>query len=99
MTPEPSYSNPSTIDPNMPLEHGLPTGPLASRLRGAGGGPVDNPAADHMHTPPSPPSFRLIPELELTFGPARLNNREPSPRLRPPALRLTRPVAVCPRGW
>lgn len=26
------------------LEHGLPTGPLASRLRRAGGGPVDNPA-------------------------------------------------------
>jgi len=50
----------------MPLEHGLPTGPFASRLRGAGGGPVDNPAAYHMHTHPSPPSFRLIPQLELT---------------------------------
>ena len=50
----------------MPLEHGLPTGPLASRLGGAGGGPVDIPAAYHMHTHPSPPPFRLIPELELT---------------------------------
>ncbi len=50
----------------MPLEHGLPTGPLASRLGGAGGGPVDNPAAYHMHTHFSLPPFRLIPELELT---------------------------------
>ena len=31
-------------------EHGLPTGPLASSLKGAGGGPVDNPALEHDHT-------------------------------------------------
>lgn len=30
-------------------EHGLPTGPLASSLRGAGGGPVDNPALEYDH--------------------------------------------------
>lgn len=29
------------------VEHGLPTGPLASSLRGAGGGPVDNPALEY----------------------------------------------------
>jgi hypothetical protein len=32
-------------DPSLPrpcFKHRLPTGPLASRLRGAGGGPVDN---------------------------------------------------------
>lgn len=32
------------------FEHGLPTGPLASSLRGAGGGPVDNPAQEYDHT-------------------------------------------------
>jgi len=52
----------------MPLEHGLPTGPLASRPRRAAGGPVDNPAAFLMHTHPSSPPFRLIPELEWTPG-------------------------------
>jgi putative transposase len=31
-------------------EHGLSTGPLASGLRGAGGGPVDNPAAEGYST-------------------------------------------------
>jgi hypothetical protein len=46
---------------------GLPTGPLAPALETAGGGPVKNPAAYHMPTHPSPPSFRLILELELTF--------------------------------
>lgn len=30
---------------HRPGQHGLPTGPLASRLRRAGGGPVDNPAS------------------------------------------------------
>ena len=38
-----------TIQPVHP-EHGLPTGPLASGLRGAGGGPVDNPAAEDYST-------------------------------------------------
>lgn len=31
-------------------QHGLPTGPLAFSLRGAGGGPVDNPARQY-HPP------------------------------------------------
>lgn len=31
---------------------GLPTGPLASRLKGAGGGPVDNPAPQGSICPP-----------------------------------------------
>jgi hypothetical protein len=41
-------------------EHGLPTGPLASRLRGAGGGPVDNPApaVHHLRTAISCPNKR-----------------------------------------
>lgn len=41
-------------------EHGLPTGPLASRLRGAGGGPVDNPApaVHHLTTAISCPNKR-----------------------------------------
>ncbi len=30
-------------------EHGLPTGPLAPSLRGAGGGPVDNPVLEYDH--------------------------------------------------
>jgi len=66
----------------MPLEHGLPTGPLASRLGGAGGGPVDNPAACPMHTHSSPPPFRLIPELELT--PPERGSQDPTdPRVGP----------------
>lgn len=38
-----------TVQPTYP-EHGLPTGPLASGLRGAGGGPVDNPASEDCST-------------------------------------------------
>jgi hypothetical protein len=45
---------------------GYPPGRSPPALETAGGGPVDNPAAYHMHTHPSPTSFRLIPELELT---------------------------------
>jgi hypothetical protein len=60
----------------MPLEHALPTGPLASRLKRAGGGPVDNTAAYHMRTHPSPTSFRLIPELELTECHVLANHRQ-----------------------
>lgn len=53
----------------MQPEYGLPTGPLASRLKAAGASPVDNPAATYIPAYLSLPSFRLIPELEWT--PAR----------------------------
>jgi putative transposase len=38
-----------TVQPTR-QEHGLPTGPLAPGLKGAGGGPVDNPAAEVYST-------------------------------------------------
>jgi putative transposase len=41
-------NQPLTAAPSC-SEHGLPTGPLASSLRGAGGGPVDNPAPEYDH--------------------------------------------------
>ena len=50
----------------MQPEYGLPTGPLASRFKAAGGSPVDNPAATYILAYLPLPSFRLIPELEWT---------------------------------
>ena len=52
----------------MQPEYGLPTGPLASRLKAAGASPVDNPAATYIPAYLSLPSLRLIPELEWTPG-------------------------------
>ena len=34
------------------MKHRLPTAPLASGLRGAGGGAVDNPALEHFNPQP-----------------------------------------------
>ena len=53
----------------MQPEYGLPTGPLASRFKAAGGSPVDNPAATYILAYLPLPSFRLIPELEWTDSP------------------------------
>lgn len=39
--------HPTNPMPRPCPEHGLPTGPLASSLRRAGGGPVDNPAPEY----------------------------------------------------
>ena len=54
----------------MQPEYGLPTGPLASRFKAAGGSPVDNPAATYILAYLPLPSFRLIPELEWTASAA-----------------------------
>jgi hypothetical protein len=50
------------------MNTGYTPGHSPPALEAAGGGPVHNPAAYHMHTHPSPTSFRLIPELELTVA-------------------------------
>ena len=55
----------------MQPEYGLPTGPLASRLKAAGASPVDNPAATYIPAYLSLPSLRLIPELEWTSSEKR----------------------------
>src|SRR2546422_1306742 len=44
-----TFSDEATTSSVTPGRHGFPTGPLASRLRKAGGGPVDNPATAVHH--------------------------------------------------
>ena len=67
--PELTFSDPATSSRSTPGKHGFPTGPLASRLRKAGGGPVDNPATAVHHLPNrilcSENRSHLIPQIML----------------------------------